>query len=359
MKKLLYIGIILMLASCGADATEIATSNQPDGTDTTEPSSGFIDERDGKFYKTVKIGEQVWMAENLAYRANSGTYWDCKELNCDKAPGYLYDWQTANNVCPTGWHLPDEEEWAVLMNNLGDNVGLKMKSKSGWCVNEDGIDGNGTNESGFNALPAGYYLLGNMRILKDYNTPKSGVCIHCNSMAKWWSSSFTEEYGEKMAWTYTLNCLDIEYMDQGEFKAGKKQKVWSSDYLKKEKSPTTKGRSPASVRCIKDNSKPESSGSTRPGYVPDVIKTLRNETYGDYPQTSNRYLNENDLKGLSKKELQIMRNEIYARHGRKFKSESMKNYFNAQPWYTPLYENVKEKLTNIEKHNIKIIKQFE
>ena len=80
---------------------------------------------------------------------------------------------------------------------------------------------------------------------------------------------------------------------------------------------------------------------------------------GVYPQASTRYLSDVDLKNLSNKELKIMRNEIFARYGRKFNSESMYNYFNAQSWYTPIYEDVNDMLTVIEKHNVKMIKQYE
>ncbi len=125
---------------------------------------GFIDSRDGKSYKAVKIGNQIWMAENLAFKAEESCWvYDNNESNANKY-GYLYGWKTACEVCPTGWHLPSDEEWKQLEIALGMSskdadqkryrgrpVGTKMKSTNGWTDN-----GNGTNESGFSGLPGGY-----------------------------------------------------------------------------------------------------------------------------------------------------------------------------------------------------------
>jgi len=118
----------------------------------------FSDQRDGKTYKTVKIGSQTWMAENLNYDANGSKCYKNEESNCQKY-GRLYDWNTAMTSCPSGWHLPSSSEWEVLVEIAdGYNVaGKKLKAKSGWNWNDGGVSGNGTDEFGFSALPGGGY----------------------------------------------------------------------------------------------------------------------------------------------------------------------------------------------------------
>jgi hypothetical protein len=80
---------------------------------------------------------------------------------------------------------------------------------------------------------------------------------------------------------------------------------------------------------------------------------------GRFPQGSQRLLSSSDLSGLSKYDLRIMRNEIFARHGYIFTTAEMKNYFSKQSWYTPRYGNVTSMLTNIEQKNIELIKSYE
>jgi hypothetical protein len=80
---------------------------------------------------------------------------------------------------------------------------------------------------------------------------------------------------------------------------------------------------------------------------------------GKYPQASTRYLSSGDLLNLSKFELKIMRNEIFARHGYIFKTEEMKQYFQNQFWYKPRFSDVNDFLSKIEKVNISLIKDYE
>ena len=156
-------------------------------------ASHFSDIRDGKEYKTVKIGEQVWMAENLAFKPETGNYWayDNDKTNVPKY-GYLYDWETACNVCPNGWHLPTDRDWTVLADYLGGHkyAGKLMRSNSGWEDKEKYKGISGTNESGFNAFPGGFRY----PISEDFF---SGIGIY----VYWWTSS---EYSVDSAWNHSM-----------------------------------------------------------------------------------------------------------------------------------------------------------
>ena len=79
----------------------------------------FVDKRDKKTYRTINIGNQTWMVENLAYYTGRGC-WAYND-NCQDVDiyGYLYNWKTAKNVCPSGWHLPSKNELETLLNNVG------------------------------------------------------------------------------------------------------------------------------------------------------------------------------------------------------------------------------------------------
>lgn len=125
----------------------ITVSGQTKGT--------FTDPRDKKPYKWVKIGKQVWMAENLNYKTLSGSG-DYKDDPKARAIfGELYNFYAATKACPKGWHLPTNEEWSVLIDSLGgkDQAGSKLKQDgpTRWYANNYA-----TNESGFTALPGGY-----------------------------------------------------------------------------------------------------------------------------------------------------------------------------------------------------------
>ena len=85
-----------------------------------EREGSFIDDRDNQKYNVIKIGNQVWMAENLAYRPNEGNFWalDDNPSNIAKF-GYLYDWNTALKACPKNWRLPTKSDFEQLIQYLG------------------------------------------------------------------------------------------------------------------------------------------------------------------------------------------------------------------------------------------------
>ena len=131
------------------------------GSEYDAAANTLKDLRDGKTYRTVTIGNQTWMAENLNYKTeNSYCYNDSAE-NCAKY-GRLYTWPDAMKVCPEGWHLPDTTEWnALLYGTVGDiavvgidEVGRNIRSKNGWLEQGTG-GGDATDALGFTVLPGG------------------------------------------------------------------------------------------------------------------------------------------------------------------------------------------------------------
>jgi uncharacterized protein (TIGR02145 family) len=136
----------------------------------------------GKTYKTVKIGTQTWLAENLNYEAEGSVCYDNNPANCAKY-GRLYDWKTAKKSCPKGWHLPSKSEYEALNEAVGgkEEAGKKLKAESGWS-DYKGQSGSGTDEFGFTALPGGSHEL-------------LGSCSDGDRTdGFWWSSSPTGEY---------------------------------------------------------------------------------------------------------------------------------------------------------------------
>jgi uncharacterized protein (TIGR02145 family) len=114
-------------------------------------SDSFTDPRDKQAYRTVRIGDLTWMAENLNFQTDNSWCYDNDESNCQKH-GRLYDWHTAITACPTGWHLPTRDDWNDLVKAAGGDVaGMRLKSTTGW-----NRDGNGTDYFGFSALPGGF-----------------------------------------------------------------------------------------------------------------------------------------------------------------------------------------------------------
>lgn len=125
----------------------------------------ITDERDGQVYRTVQIGDQVWMAENMRYKPNGAheesSCYDDDEKNC-KIYGRLYSLEAAMVSCPAGFHLPSEAEWKVLADFAGgDSIAApKLRAVGSWDAYEHPDTKNDTDEYGFSALPAGVYYFG-------------------------------------------------------------------------------------------------------------------------------------------------------------------------------------------------------
>jgi uncharacterized protein (TIGR02145 family) len=177
-------------------------------------------DKDNKSYKAVKIGNQWWMAENLAYlpavspptegSTTSPFYYvydyEGKVVAAAKQNanyttyGVLYNWSAALIACPPGWHLPSDAEWKQLEMALGmtqeeansvywrgTDQGAQMKTTSGWYYN-----GNGTNTSGFSGLPGGWRLY-------------DGSFKNIGYAGFWRSSSMDTEYLTDTSWNRNLS----------------------------------------------------------------------------------------------------------------------------------------------------------
>lgn len=114
-----------------------------------QDTSNFTDPRDGQTYKTIKLGEQIWMSSNLLFETPKGSWcYNDEEKFCYKY-GRLYNWETANNVCPDGWRLPGKEDWGVLIKNFDVKHKKNKPSRLAYAqMIQDGA-------SGFNALFGG------------------------------------------------------------------------------------------------------------------------------------------------------------------------------------------------------------
>ncbi len=87
----------------------------------TEDVGVFLDARDGKEYKWIRIGNQIWMVDNLSFKSDSGCVSFRHNEKTVKKYGYYYSWKSAKTSCPAGWHIPAKEELQELIDYLGEN----------------------------------------------------------------------------------------------------------------------------------------------------------------------------------------------------------------------------------------------
>ena len=200
--------------------TSVSSSSSKIGCKTeTEDNCEYgelVDDRDGQIYKTVKIGDQWWMAENLNYAylqptedPDSCSFCFKNSVDSCEKYGRLYTWSAAmdsagiwstngkgcgygkvcmptppvRGICPEGWHLPTQAEWNDLFSVVEDTliVGQALKSMSGWDM-----DGNGSDNFGFSVHPSGARLHDG-----DYN--------YVRNYANFWSSDeFDHEHAYHM-----------------------------------------------------------------------------------------------------------------------------------------------------------------
>ncbi|MGB3152383.1 MAG: FISUMP domain-containing protein [Maribacter sp.] len=192
-----------------------------------QSTGAFTDARDGQTYKTMSFKDTLtgttftWMAQNLNYKVLDSYAYDDDEGN-RKELGLLYTWEAAKKACPSGWHLATDSEWSILVKQFGgfDRAGEALKSVHGW---KEG--GNGTNSSGFNALPGGQ------------RSPNGSYRVK-GIISLWWSSTPTGEEGK--AWEWNLHYggpSSVKPLKSNKFKAFR----FDADIL-----------GGMSVRCVRD-----------------------------------------------------------------------------------------------------------
>lgn len=179
----------------------------------------ITDYRDGQTYSTIKIGGQWWMAENLNYNTENIVNDISSENGFDKIYGHLYDWETACDICPSGWHLPTLEEWITLTNYLGGSNMAGGKLKEASAIFWDSPNTGATNSTCFSALPGGYCVTNNAGF------PKFNFM---GEYAYFWTSS-DDDLWTNNAWYRRLSSQD--------------EKLISSDTWK---------TNSLSVRCVMD-----------------------------------------------------------------------------------------------------------
>lgn len=205
--------------SCRSGSFITVFTDQPEYTKSYSIQFVECKDEDGSCYPVVQIGDQWWMAENLAwlpevsesvhgsdsinsfyvYGYEGSVITEAKSTENFKMYGTLYNWAAANTACPEGWHLPSDRDWKVLEKAIGvedtsetswrssGKADRKIKSISGWKK-----EGNGDGTCGFNALAAGCRL--------SNNTGFAGM----ESQTFFWSS--TSE-SQNRAWTRELTFI--------------------------------------------------------------------------------------------------------------------------------------------------------
>lgn len=211
-------------SSVESTAESSSSSEELPSSSESKPFDGTLtDSRDGHVYKAVKIGDQIWMAENLNYKTDKSGCYNKLDSNCVKY-GQLYMWSdamdsaatwstngrgcgnnkmcvpygTVRGICPSGWHLPSKEEFETLFSAVGDSItaAKKLKSTSGWNANA----GNGTDDYGFSMLPAGFGRnKGSMMLFSDWDYDLEG------EYASFWTTADLNSNSAYNAYTSSID----------------------------------------------------------------------------------------------------------------------------------------------------------
>jgi len=221
---LLAVSVVMMFVVCeSGDSIPLKSTGNGEVVGGDGDFGRLTDSRDGKSYRTVRIGSQTWMAQNLNY-AGSGNVGLCPDNHPDTCAKYgrLYDWATAmgfapscndgtcasqilakhQGICPSGWHIPSVEDIVTLREYVGHPAGVKLKATSGWNMGNGDISNTvesgsnlsrpappmpppvpGTDEFGFSALPTynrNSIFSSTLWWSATEHEPAPAGCRHCN-----------------------------------------------------------------------------------------------------------------------------------------------------------------------------------
>ena len=172
----------------------------------------FTDGRDGKAYRTAKIGKFTWMAQNLNFVTDSSRCYDNADSNCTKY-GRMYTWNDAMEACPAPWRLPDTCEWWDLVTAAGGRraAGTTLKSATGWREGRPGTD-----DFGFSALPGGRY--------ESKSEYWGSYFWGIGETGYWWSATEDVDEGEGSA-TYAISTVIYVFRDDNSMSLGRSPKT--------------------------------------------------------------------------------------------------------------------------------------
>jgi uncharacterized protein (TIGR02145 family) len=205
--SILIASVAIIFSSCSK--TDDDDGNITNGKTTAVFNSnvtyGSMTDQDGNVYKTVTIGTQTWMAENLrTTKYNDGTeipnvtdigewsgltsgaycnYNNATNIDTIATYGRLYNWYAVNTgeLAPNGWHVPTDDEWTTLTTYLGGDASASDKIKETGTLHWEGSNSTATNESGFTAIPGGHRY-------------KDGLFKTIGQLSLWWSSTEYDLY---------------------------------------------------------------------------------------------------------------------------------------------------------------------
>lgn len=162
-----------------------------------KPSNSYKDPRDKQKYRTIKVGDRIWFADNLNYKMDGSFCYKEDESNC-QAYGRLYTWDAAVNACPQGFHLPTDDDFQSLWQAAGAdfNAAYLLKAEYGWSG-----ETNGNDTLKFSAMPAG-------------NRFDDETYGNLSKFAFFWSSEASTEKQNARVWYMTSKSMAFSFMNK-------------------------------------------------------------------------------------------------------------------------------------------------